>query len=78
MASLHILPSVLIGLYIVIETVTNLAVGADILDLLLRVCAPDTNALCSLKGIQTNLANVFVKSFFIDFPIFFWKKGALN
>ena len=25
-----------------------------------------------------NLANVFVKSFFIDFPIFFWKKGALN
>ena len=27
---------------------------------------------------MTNLANVFVKSFFIDFPIFFWKKGALN
>ena len=27
---------------------------------------------------KTNLANVFVKSFFIDFPIFFWKKGALN
>ena len=27
---------------------------------------------------STNLANVFVKSFFIDFPIFFWKKGALN
>ena len=27
---------------------------------------------------QTNLANVFVKSLFIDFPIFFWKKGALN
>ena len=25
-----------------------------------------------------NLANVFVKSFFIDFPIFFWKKGTLN
>lgn len=25
-----------------------------------------------------NLANVFVKSFFMDFPIFFWKKGALN
>ena len=27
---------------------------------------------------RTNLANVFVKSMFIDFPIFFWKKGALN
>ena len=27
---------------------------------------------------EENLANVFVKSFFIDFPIFFWKKGALN
>ena len=27
---------------------------------------------------KANLANVFVKSFFIDFPIFFWKKGALN
>ena len=27
---------------------------------------------------KSNLANVFVKSFFIDFPIFFWKKGALN
>ena len=27
---------------------------------------------------KPNLANVFVKSFFIDFPIFFWKKGALN
>ena len=25
-----------------------------------------------------NLAKVFVKSFFMDFPIFFWKKGALN
>ena len=25
-----------------------------------------------------NLANVFVKSVFIDFSIFFWKKGALN
>lgn len=25
-----------------------------------------------------NLANVFVKSMFIDFSIFFWKKGALN
>lgn len=37
MASLHILSSVLIGLYIIIETIANLAVGADILDLLLRV-----------------------------------------
>ena len=25
-----------------------------------------------------NLANVFVKSFFIDFPIFFWKKGRIK
>ena len=56
MASLHILPSVLIGLHLIIETVANLAVGADILDLLLRVCAPDANALCPLKGIQTNRA----------------------
>lgn len=29
-------------------------------------------------GSEINLANVFVKSFFMDFPIFFWKKGALN
>ncbi len=26
---------------------------------------------------EINLANVFLKSF-LDFPIFFWKKGALN
>ena len=54
MASLHILPSVLIGLYIIIETIANLAVGADILDLLLRVCAPDANALCPLLSIAVN------------------------
>jgi hypothetical protein len=75
MASLHILPSVLIGLYIIIETIANLAVGADILDLLLRVCAPDANALCPLKGIQTNRAEgsqagfvyaVIIKSTHID------------
>ena len=68
MASLHILPSVLIGLYIIIETIANLAVGADILDLLLRVCAPDANALCPLKGIQTNRAegtSVQLKQFFV-------------
>jgi len=37
-------------------------------------------SFCSQYAIldSTNLANVFVKSFFIDFPIFFWKKGALN
>jgi hypothetical protein len=76
MASLHILPSVLIGLYIIIETIANLAVGADILDLLLRVCAPDANALCPLKGIQANRAEgsqagfvyaVVIKSTHIDF-----------
>ena len=76
MASLHILPSVLIGLYIIIETIANLAVGADILDLLLRVYAPDANALCPLKGIQTNRAEgsqagfvyaVVIKSTHIDF-----------
>jgi hypothetical protein len=76
MASLHILPSILIGLYIIIETIANLAVGADILDLLLRVCAPDANALCPLKGIQTNRAEgsqagfvyaVVIKSTHIDF-----------
>ena len=36
---------------------------------------------CKLLGeyyFYTNLANVFVKSMFIDFSIFFWKKGALN
>lgn len=27
---------------------------------------------------QINLANVFVKSLFIDFPIFFWKKGRIK
>ena len=63
MASLHILPSVLVGLYIIIETVANLAVGADVLDFLLGICAPDTNALCSLKGIQTNRAEGSQASF---------------
>ena len=56
MAPLHILPDVFVGLYIIIKTITNLTISADILDLLLRVCAPDTNALCPLKGIQTNRA----------------------
>ena len=63
MASLHILPSVLIGLYIIIETIANLAVGADILDLLLRFYAPDANALCPLKGmIQFCLMGLVVPS----------------
>ena len=31
-----------------------------------------------VKRGYTNLANVFVKSMFIDFSIFYWKKGALN
>ena len=38
---------------------------------------PTDNDLTPFLNIM-NLANVFVKSFFIDFPIFFWKKGALN
>ena len=76
MASLHILPSVLVGLHIIIETIANLAVGSDLLDLVLRVCAPDANALCPLKGIQTNRAEgsqagfvyaVVIKSTHIDF-----------
>ena len=76
MAPLHILTGVLVRLYIIIETVANLAVGADILDFLLGVCAPDTNALCSLKGIQTNRAEggqvgfiyaLVMKSTHIDF-----------
>ena len=33
---------------------------------------------CIIKRNTLNLANVFVKSLFMDFPIFFWKKGALN
>ena len=42
MASLHILPSVLVGLHIIIETIANLAVGADFLYCLPVICPPDT------------------------------------